>query len=245
MQRLRLAAAVAAFSLLAGVQTAGAGTLSSASLTLVLGTLPPAVFSASGLSGMGNAEGTGGTATWLVGAGAVPGGTVTTPVTALPFVTVFQVIVSGNPGGAAFAAGVPGGMPVTGNAYAKGFGGVTLLTVPLSIGTPGTQMAGAGFLAVTVVGDDWTTGTASVPLTTPTSMGATMATAMGANFLVGGGGTLVMVSALNVLTAAAGQIPGFAILTLNFVPSAPEPAGLALLGMGVAGLLAAGLSRVR
>jgi hypothetical protein len=243
MHRIRVAAAAAAFSLGLFAQPAAAGSLLSASLTLVLGTLPPAVFSASGLTGMGAANGTLGTATWTVGAGAVPGGTVTTAVTALPFVTQFQVVVAGNPGAGAFSAGAPGGMAVTGAAYAKGFGGITLLTVPLTIGTPATAMAGSGFLAVTVINANWTTGTASLALTPPTSMGATVATAMGGNLLANGGGSVVLVSAINVLTAAAGQIPGFAFLTLSYAPSAPEPGTLLGLAAGALALVSIGRRR--
>jgi hypothetical protein len=120
---------------------------------------------------------------------------------------------------------------------------VTLLTVPLTIGTPATAMAGSGFLAVTVINANWTTGTASLALTAPTSMGATVATAMGGNVLVNGGGNVVLVAAINVLTAAAGQIPGFAFLTLAYAPSAPEPGALLGLGAAVLGLVAAGRRR--
>jgi hypothetical protein len=74
MHRIRVAAVGAALSLgLFAAQPASAGSLLAANLTLVLGTLPPAVFSASGLTGMRAANGTLGGATWTVGAGAVPG----------------------------------------------------------------------------------------------------------------------------------------------------------------------------
>ena len=62
---------------------------------------------------------------------------------------------------------------------------------------------------------------------------------MGANGLAGGVGTVVLVTALNVVTNAFGQVPAFAILSLSYAPSLAEPAVLALLASAAAGLLAA------
>jgi hypothetical protein len=57
---------------------------------------------------------------------------------------------------------------------------------------------------------------------------------MGSNGLnAKGAGTLVLVSAVNVLTNVAGQLPSFATLTLQYVP---EPGALAWVASGVAGL---------
>jgi hypothetical protein len=74
-------------------------------------------------------------------------------------------------------------------------------------------------------------------------MGATVATAMGGNLLANGGGSVVLVSAINVLTAAAGQIPGFAFLTLSYAPSAPEPGTLLGLAAGALALVSIGRRR--
>jgi len=64
----------------------------------------------------------------------------------------------------------------------------------------------------------------------------------GANGLVGGAGTVVLVSAVNVLTSISGQIPTFAVLTLQYVP---EPGTLLLLGSGIAGLALIGRRKLR
>ena len=70
-------------------------------------------------------------------------------------------------------------------------------------------------------------------------------TATGANGLNAGTGTVVLVSAVNVLTSISGQIPTFAVLTLEYVPHIPEPGTLLLLGSGLAGLVLIGRRKMR
>jgi hypothetical protein len=228
--------------LVSGAPIATAGPLTSINLVLGLGALPPAVFSASGLTGAGSATGTGAGATWTVAAGAVPTGvtTATIPLTAAAPISQIQIVISNNASGA-FAGSSGGTMAVVGAANVKGFGGFTLLGIPLSVGVTAVSVPPTAYgIAVTAFANAWTTKSTTVALTTPTSQGATTAMATGANGLVNGGGTVVLVSALNVLTNIAGQLPAFVTLTLNFVP---EPGTLLLLGAGVAGLLAIGRSK--
>jgi len=236
----------AAAALLLGTSAAQAGPLVYDQFTFVIGTLPPATFTASGLLN-GLAAGTLGGASWSVGTGMVPGGTTTAtiPTSAAPPISQIQFILNGNPGAGAF--GAPGGsMAVTGLANVKAYGGLTLLGVPVTVGVPTTiQPPVVSGIGITAYANAWTTQTTTIFLTTPTTMGATMATAMGLNGLVNGGGTLVMVSALNVITSISGQLPSFAVLVLNYLPDVPEPGTVFLLASGVAGLAAIGRRKMR
>jgi hypothetical protein len=118
------------------------------------------------------------------------------------------------------------------------------LSIPLNVvGNPGaTVQAGVGAIIITVVAQGWTTGTAVVtglPSPTPT------ATAQGTDARTPGhGGTIVLVSGFQAITNVAGTLPGFATQVLNFA-GAPEPGTLLLLGSGVAGLAILGRRRMR
>jgi hypothetical protein len=68
---------------------------------------------------------------------------------------------------------------------------------------------------------------------------------MGSNGLVNGGGTVVLVTGLNVVTSIAGQLPSFAILVLSYLPDVPEPGTLMLLGSGIAGLALIGRRKLQ
>jgi hypothetical protein len=234
-------------ALLLGSTAAQAGQLVYAQLTFLLGTLPPAVFSASGLLN-GTATGTGAGAAWSVGAGVVPGGitTATIPSSAAPPITQIQFVINGNPNAGNFVASVDGNMAVTGLANVKAYGGLTLLGVPVTVGVPTTiQPPVVSGIGITGYANSWTTQTTTVPLTLSTTMGATMATLMGSNGLVNGGGTVVLVTGLNVVTSIAGQLPSFAVLVLQYLPDVPEPGTLLLLASGVAGLAAVGRRKLR
>ena len=91
-----------------------------------------------------------------------------------------------------------------------------------------TVVSGIG---LTGYANSWTTKTTTI-LSTAMDVPRTR---MGSNGLVNGGGTVVLVSALNVVTSIAGQLPSFAVLTLTYAPDAvAEPGTVALLATGVA-----------
>jgi hypothetical protein len=120
------------------------------------------------------------------------------------------------------------------------------LTIPLSVvGTHATTFVSAGGIFITVVGQGWTAGTATVTWTTftPSTM-INSTTAQGSdNRTAGHGGSLVLVTGFKAITNVAGTIPGFVTQSLNF---APEPVELLLLGVGLAGFgLYAGARRLR
>ena len=98
-------------------------------------------------------------------------------------------------------------------------------------------------VAITVFGNDWTTGQTKVIGTQGAFEGVTLASATGAdNRTAGGGGELVLVtSALSVTNVGGSEnLPLIGVLTLNYVP---EPGTLMLLGTGVAGLAMLGRRR--
>jgi hypothetical protein len=221
-----------------------AGALIHAEINFDVHGFPPATFTSSGLLG-GSAHGTGAGATWSVAAGAVPSGTATPTLntSAAPPIDGIYLIVNGNPVGGIFAASADGSMPVTGFLDITAYGGLTLLGIPLHAGESTIiQPPLATGVGVTVHANAWTTKTTSIDRTTMVGTGAE--SRMGSNGLVGGGGTVVLVSALNVLAAIAGQLPSFATLTLTYAPDVvAEPGALLGLGSAIAGLATLGRRR--
>lgn len=122
------------------------------------------------------------------------------------------------------------------------------LSIPLSVvGQAGaTTMKASGGIAITVIGQGWTTGVASVTgvtTGTPATGNTNTAVLSGSdNRTPGHGGTITLVSGFQAITNVAGTLPGFAIQALSFVP---EPGTLLLLGSGVAGLAVLGRRRMR
>jgi MYXO-CTERM domain-containing protein len=112
------------------------------------------------------------------------------------------------------------------------------LVIPLSpVGRPGaTARTTVGALHVTVVGQGWTTGVASVTGITRTTPGGQVvhtATLSGADDRTPAhAGSLVLVSGFRVITNAGATLPGFAVQTLHFMtpePGLPAQLGAALL----------------
>ena len=121
------------------------------------------------------------------------------------------------------------------------------LSIPLSVvGSPGASVRiDSGGIVITVVGQGWTAGTATVTFTTftPTTQINTAVSFGTDQRTAGHGGSLVLVSGFKAITNVAGTLPGFAVQNLNF---APEPVELLLLGVGLAGFgLYAGARRLR
>jgi hypothetical protein len=228
-----LAVAVGALALTAS--GAAAGPLTSASLTIKLGTLPAATFPGVGVTGSATSA-----LSASIGAGTGFAGTVATliPTTAAPPLTGLTYVVTKNDAGT-FTGTVPskigGAAAVYGSIFVEIAGG-PLLLVPLQLGAPNTIFhAPGGGLSVTAISAAWTAGTAALP---PIGTATTFtATAMGSNALTPGGqGTLVLVTPLRVITNLAGVIPAFGTLTLTYVP---EPGTFALVALGIAALAAA------
>ncbi len=119
--------------------------------------------------------------------------------------------------------------------------GLINLVIPLTVvGTGGIVQAGAAALLVTVTGHLWTTGVAAV--TAVTSPSTASLTGYDNRTNTNHGGNIQLISPIRILTNAAGNLPGFAVKTLRFVP---EPGGLMLLGSAIAGLLTVGWLRMR
>jgi hypothetical protein len=117
---------------------------------------------------------------------------------------------------------------------------VANLTVPLSVvGVGGTQvLPPGGPFKVTVIGAPWTTGTAAVG-TSFTAMGGVSPLSNTA----AASGVVTLVTPILISTDLGSPIvPAFGFLTLHFVP---EPTTAALVGIGIAALLAGARSRAR
>jgi hypothetical protein len=236
---LLAAGALLAFS----ASSASAGALVSAQFSFQIGTLPSASFTGVGTTGTATSN-----LSATLDAGSTIVGTVTTAVTdpsAVP-ITQIQVILTAN-GAGAFAGATPnsvgGSAQFTGVANVKGFGGLTLLGVPLNVGTGATTTAGAYGINITAISGTWTAGQAVVSGVP----GVPTVTVTGFNGLTAnGGGTLVLIAPITILSNLSGgtNFPAFATLVLSYLPSVPEPGTLLLLGAGIAGLVAIGRRKI-
>jgi hypothetical protein len=214
---------------------AAGGVLSTATLTLEMGVHGPLVFVGSGVSGSSSGPLY---ATLASGTGFSGALTATTPSYAAPPISGMIFSAGANAWGS-FSGPVPslvgGSMPVSVQVCVEAFGLCLFnLALPVGIAQTVTPPPVSG-IAVTMHGSPWTAGTAAVAqLTAPTSTTFTVWTRMGSNGLNSNGvGTLVLVSAVNVLTNVSGQLPAFATLTLQYVP---EPRTFAWVAPGIAAL---------
>lgn len=236
MRRLFVGLMIGAVGLLS--VEANAGALGTAQLSFAIGTLPPAVFTGVGVTGTATTN-----LAATVGAGNGFNGTKTTtiPTTAAPPISQIQVIITKNNAGAFAGTAVSkvgGDMLMAGISNVKGFGGLTLLGVPIGLGVPGSVAVSAAGVNITVINSSWTAATAAV-----TGLGGMTptVTAMGDNQLgANGAGALKLVTPVKIITNLAGTLAAFGVLDLTYVP---EPGMALLLVVGSATLAIAGARR--
>jgi hypothetical protein len=111
------------------------------------------------------------------------------------------------------------------------------LSVPITVVGQGGTATASGPVNVTVIGAPWTTGTAAVGSVTAQGFARGPD---GASSTLGASGSIRLVTPIFISTNIGGfaVVPAFGFLTLHFVP---EPGTLALLGAGLAGLVAHGV----
>jgi len=238
-----LAAAMGLFLGVGAAQPAHAVplTLSSASVSLTISALPPIT---AAWNGAGGADVTATSITGLTAGifnftGEVP---VTDPA-AFPIAGLFVTGFTNGVGNFTNVnvAGPVGAMALKGVANICLFAGCTAppanVTVPFTtslvngVGLGGLPIAVAGLVNVTVNGNKWTTGTASIG--TSSVSGSPLSPS----------GHIKLVSPVVISTniGASAQLPMFAVMELQFIP---EPGTLLLLASGVAGLAIVGRKRM-
>ena len=210
-----------------------------ATLQVSIGSLPPAGFEGTEVTGL--SDGPGGSATLPVGGISGVFSTAINP----PLLTLLDGIGVGAPGGWPGGDavneplefdGATGTMPLNASAYLL-MGGAAVAEIPLGVvGVGGTQM----FHALTLV--QGTIFANPYQLGMVTLMGALngedhthMATGVD-NRTAGGGGDLVLVSPTNVSLGPLGNLAAIATLTLTY--AAPEPGAMLLGAAALASLLA-------
>lgn len=171
--------------------------------------------------------------------------------TGVSLISSLNVTATNGPGsfaaGNGIASGFGGTMPIQGKSVVGVLGGLINLDVPLSVaGAGGSTVVGAAALMISVTGHVWTTGVAGVGVVTSATPNGFTNTATQAGFdnrTTGQAGQILLVTPLLIDTGdAAGVLPGFGILSLEFVP---EPGAALALGSAILGLAAVGRLRQR
>ena len=230
------------FPMLAGVLLAGTAHAASlpftTSLAIQIAQLPPIVLPGSGVATVnGSAGGAHVDSLALAGGTFADSGTVPfTDPAVFPILGVVYDVQNDAGNFTGGGSGTLGGvMPLRGSAKLCLFGScpaaVANLDVPLSVVGQGGYVQVVGAVNLTVAGAPWTTGTASAA--SATAMGLAHGPASGTSSTFAPGGRLQLVTPFYVASAigALALVPGFATLTIQFVP---EPAAFALLAGGIA-----------
>ena len=204
----------------------------SSTFALSIGALPPIVIP-SGAASIAVSSGTG---TFTEPAGVFGPALIALPLslfTGVSLISGLTIVGLGN--GTVVCSNATPALSCTG-----GVAGTTLvnvlqlfnLSIPLSVvGNPGASVVvDAGGIVITVIGQKWTAGTASVTGTGDNLTNTAFSTGVD-NRTANHAGNLVLVTGFQAITNVAGTLPGFAVQTLNF---APEPTSL-LLSVAAAG----------
>jgi hypothetical protein len=240
MRRLILGIAIGAVGLL-GTVTAQAGTLTSATFGLSVGTLGPLEF-----VGAGTAAGTALSSTSAtVAAGNAFNGMMTTILTAkqAPPLTAIAVIITKND-----KIEVKGD-PLQGNATVGAIRGVanqkafmnTLIAVPIAAGISGTDEVKGSVFQIKAVSKKWTSGMTTV---TGLDAGATFMT--NGTVMTGMPGTITLVAVSKVTVTGAANIVTYTLAKLEMeFTEVPEPTMALMLVAGAATLALVGGRKLR
>jgi hypothetical protein len=251
MRKLTGLLAVAVITLGAAAPSAAATlTLENGTLSVIIGALPPVVIDQDPAEIVITTTSNGG---FDLTSGIFESLVIVPPAlfTGVSLISSLNVTATNGAGAFSPTGGIGGGfggaMPIQGQSVVGVLGGLINLLVPLTVaGEGGNTAVGAAALMITVTGHVWTTGTAGVGGVTSTTPGgfSNTATMQGAdNRTTGQAGAILLVTPLFIDTgAAAGVLPGFGVLSLEF---APEPSAALALGSAVLGLAAIGRLRQR
>ena len=196
------------------------------SLSLQIGGLPPAAIPGGGVIFVSSGHGG-----FTEVAGIFGPTTLPLPVslfTGMPQISGLTLAAFGNFSKIVSCSG-PGVCTATGGLAGDAFVNILQLfnlSIPLSVvGQSGAATQNVvGNIVITVIGQGWTAGTATVTGVTTTTPGTAVvstASSQGSdNRTANHAGTLVLVSGFQVITNVAGKLPGFAFQALTFVPEA-------------------------
>jgi hypothetical protein len=270
MRKLKALLFATSFGVVASQAGAATLSLSGSTLGISVGALPPLsvpqspdpfpIFVSSGTGGFTEPAGLFGPATIAVPKALFTGVASISGLTLTGFANSTKVLAAG--AGLPATAGKPfnklgGATDFGGNGALSGNALVNVLqlfnlAIPLNaVGTvSGFVTAAGGAIKITVTATNWTTGVVQITKITtgaPTPNGGTVnvntATVSGFdNRTPGHQGQIQLISPFHVITNVAGNLPGFAIQVLNFVP---EAGTLLLLGTGAVGLALYGSRKLR